>query len=169
MQVDSESRTRVDQDTFHLTLILDPVANLASLVTKPEGRVMWQAPMAPIEPGVPAIAGRPTTGDPSAVESSRLGEVLEIEDLGRRSIEGVASRGSRLKRPDSEAEWWIAEGLGIITWSREAQNGQEITYRIYDVRPANPPASTFEVRIDRPRSAVRRTLSRLRRLFRRLT
>ena len=157
LYVDSDGRTRVDQETDGLTLILDPIANLASLITTPEGTVMWQAPMASNSPEGQQHNGSDSSGsaEPGAPEP------VDVRDLGTKSIGGLPSRGSRFTTPGSDAELWIAEDLGIVVWSREARDGQETTYRIYDLQRIEPVPSTFEVPLDGMTRMPRRTFASL--------
>ena len=169
LYVDRDGRTRVDQDTDGLTLILDPIAKVVSLIAKPEARVIWQAPLGAFSPGsgpeVPSSPDRQDRGTGLAAPPPGVPASLEVQDLGTKSIDGVLCQGARFVRPGSDAENWVAKELGIVVWSRETRDGRETTYRIFDLQLVTPAPSTFEVPADGAGLKPRGVFARLGRLL----
>ena len=142
--IDSQGRMRYEQRLHEpVATISDTVAHEYALLSA-SGKVLVRSPL-PVASD--AVVPGPEGGQSASKATEAALQRADVEDLGRRVIEGFDCRGYRKRHANGEDEVWTALPHGIVALLRRTDSsGREYTVvRLSNVKMGEPPAELFRI------------------------
>jgi hypothetical protein len=148
---------------MHIILICDPVAETVTQIdtASATARIIHSRPSAPRSGGLQPVARRSFC--PSRMPSNRVGQRIQVEDLGDQIIEGLEAHGERFTMPmlgatigeaspngERTNERWCSDSLSamVLTVSSNTKTGTKTTLAMRHIDRTEPDPALFQIPAD---------------------